>query len=88
MFKKIIIIIILITRCFHRLRTKKFSSPCSRYFFFFISKYEKITKGSLSSFGILIEKIYLAVKGEIYLTTKERKRGRGKQRNLCPTKFS
>lgn len=57
-------------------------------FFFFISKYEKITKGSLSSFGILIEKIYLAVKGEIYLTTKERKRGRGKQRNLCPTKFS
>lgn len=57
-------------------------------FFFFISKYEKIMKGSLSSFGILIEKIYLAVKGEIYLTTKERKRGRGKQRNLCPTKFS
>lgn len=58
------------------------------FFFFFISKYEKIMKGSLSSFGILIEKIYLAVKGEIYLTTKERKRGRGKQRNLCPTKFS
>lgn len=58
------------------------------FFFFFISKYEKIMKGSLSSFGILIEKIYLAVKGEIYLTTKERKKGRGKQRNLCPTKFS
>lgn len=58
------------------------------FFFFFISKHEKIMKGSLSSFGILIEKIYLAVKGEIYLTTKERKRGRGKQRNLCPTKFS
>lgn len=38
MFKKIIIIIILITRCFHRLRIKKFSSPCSRYFFFFYFK--------------------------------------------------
>lgn len=33
-------------------------------------------KGSLSSFGILIEKIYLIVKREIYLTTKEKRGGR------------
>lgn len=37
-------------------------------------------KGSLPSFGILIEKIYLAVKGEIYLTTKEKKGG---SREIC-----
>lgn len=49
-------------------------------------------KGSLSSFGILIEKIYLIVKREIYLTTKEKREGGGRrgetERNLCSTKFS